>query len=153
MDASVPVLEAKRFTDLSAQAANGWRWRARLGILLTLVCGLLTFTGLYGLLATSISDQHRELAIRAALGERRLHLTMSMTGRLFVVSVLGSIVGAITSYSLGAALRAATVTVFAPDVRAVWIAACVVGGVATLLCGTIGLRAWPSHLADVLKRA
>jgi putative ABC transport system permease protein len=101
----------------------------------------LAAIGLYALLWGSVSERHREIGIRAALGASRPDILALVAGQAFVLTGFGLVVGLLTAVATSRALESLLfgVTPFDPVTYAV--ASGLLAGVTALACAAPAWRA------------
>jgi ABC-type antimicrobial peptide transport system permease subunit len=96
--------------------------------------GLLAAVGVYGLLAWTVNDRRRELAIRLALGAQPGALARLVTGQGLMLAAAGVIVGLAGAQLAGGAMKAVLFETRTTDVGAMAGAAALLLVAAALAC-------------------
>ena len=99
-----------------------------------ILTGLLAAVGVYGLLAWTVNDRRRELAIRLALGAQPGALARLVTGQGLMLAALGVIVGLGGAQLAGGALKAVLFQTRTTDLAAMGGAAALLLLAAALAC-------------------
>lgn len=130
----VPIVALRPMSELVALNVEGRRFQVSLTGSFAFSALLLASLGIYGVLAYSVEQRRRELAIRAALGAQQPHLFgMTMRQGLFPV-IIGLTVGVVTAFMGGSVLSSLVVGVSAFDLVTFCSVACVIMLVAALAC-------------------
>jgi putative ABC transport system permease protein len=102
---------------------------------------LLAALGLYSLLSFAVSQRTREIAVRAALGARRVNLVRMVFGNAMIVVSLGILAGLLAAIALTRFLAALLV-----DVQPLDPITLIAGTLCLLLAGTLAAL-WPATRA------
>jgi predicted permease len=101
----------------------------------------LAATGLFALVAYSVSRRKREIGIRMALGARHRQVLASVLGRTLVLCGIGVAVGSALTFAAGRLLSAVLYGVSPRDPATYLIAIALMSGVALLACWQPTMRA------------
>jgi hypothetical protein len=101
----------------------------------------LAATGLFALVAYSVSRRTREIGIRVALGAGRRQILSSVLARTVLLCSAGAVTGAVLAVAAGKMLSAVLYGVNAHDSATYIFALLIVAGVALLACWSPALRA------------
>jgi ABC-type antimicrobial peptide transport system permease subunit len=96
--------------------------------------GLLAAIGVYGLLAWTVNERRRELAIRLALGARPAALARLVTGQGLALAAIGVAVGLAGAQLARGLLRAVLFETTTTDLSAIATTAVLLIGAAGLAC-------------------
>lgn len=141
---SAAVRDAIRASDPSLAVEIGWLDERVAGLLreriatqrvlagFGLTALLLTCLGVYGLVAHAASQRTREMAVRAALGARRMGLLRLMLGGAARVIGVGTVIGLGAAYGVMGLLESLLVDVPATDPVTFVVAAALLGLVGML---------------------
>ena len=102
LDAALPLYDVRALSAYVDDARALRQFTAMLAALFALAALVLAAVGVYGLIAYSVTERHREFAVRVALGARALHVTRLVVGDAAALTGAGVVLG------LGAALAGAT---------------------------------------------
>jgi predicted permease len=112
---------------------------------------LLAALGLYGLIAYSVAERRRELAIRLAIGARAAHIRSLILGDGLRLTALGVIVGLVLALVASRALAAQLVGVDAFDPLTIGGVLLVFATVGVATTARLAVRAAATPPQDVLK--
>jgi predicted permease len=106
VDRTVPIAAVQAFSDLAGETL-AWR-RASMTLMTALATAalLLTFVGVYGVMAYSVAQQSREIGVRMALGARPRDIARSVLTRGAVLTGAGIGAGLLLSSALAGTLGA-----------------------------------------------
>jgi predicted permease len=130
----VPIVALRPMSQLVALNVEGRRFQASLTGAFALSALLLASLGIYGVLAYSVEQRRRELAIRAALGAQRPRLFGMIMRQGLLPVIIGLTIGVVTAFMGGNVLRSLVVGVSAFDLVTFGSVACVIVFVAALAC-------------------
>jgi len=100
LDPSLPVEDLQTLSGLIRSQASALEYVAGLMSAFAMLGLILAFVGVYGVMANSVAERWRELAIRMALGARSWRLLLTVIGRAFLFSAMGMAFGLFLSLSL-----------------------------------------------------
>jgi putative ABC transport system permease protein len=100
LDPSLAVEDLQTLSGLIRSQASAPQYVAGLMSAFALLGLVLAFVGVYGVMANSVAERWRELAIRMALGARSWRLLLTVIGRAFLFSATGMALGLFLSLSL-----------------------------------------------------
>jgi ABC-type antimicrobial peptide transport system permease subunit len=98
------------------------------------ITGLLAAIGVYGLLAWTVSERRRELAIRLALGAQPGSLARLVTAQGLALAATGVIIGLLGAQLARGVLQAVLFRTATTDFAAMSVAAALLIGAAALAC-------------------
>jgi putative ABC transport system permease protein len=116
VDEQAPVFEASTLEGLVSRSVAARRLSAILAIAFAAAALFLAAIGIYGVVAASVSERTRELAVRMALGARRGHIMRLVLGEGFSMAAAGLATGAAGTIVAGRFLEAYLVGVSAADI-------------------------------------
>ena len=93
LDASLPLANIRTMDERLAAATAAQRLLTGVLITFAILTAVLASIGVYGLLAWTVSERRRELAIRLALGAQPGALARLVTGQGLLLTVAGVIIG------------------------------------------------------------
>jgi predicted permease len=111
----VPFDGLRSMEDVAGEFLATPRTLSRVLIAFAGVAGLLMMIGIHGILAQTVTQRRRDLAIRRALGATRGGVIRNVVGRSAAACAVGSVIGASLVMLSGAALRPFTFDVPAAD--------------------------------------
>lgn len=143
-----PVIELRRFNEigiLPQRIAGG------IAISLGIIALLLATMGVYGVMATAVSQRRREMGVRLALGAESGRLLLTVMAGALRFTLPGVLVGALLALALGVVLQSLLLGVSPRDPVALLGAALAVGGMVVL--GTLipARRAARTDPAEALR--
>jgi putative ABC transport system permease protein len=94
VDAQAPVFEISTLEALVDRSVAARRLTAVLGMTFAAAALFLAAIGIYGVVAASVSERRRELAVRMALGARRAHIVRLVLGEGVGMAAAGLATGA-----------------------------------------------------------
>ncbi len=100
LDAGLSIERLQLLSGLIKSQASALRYVAGLMAVFALLGLILACLGIYGVVANSIMERWRELAIRMALGARSWKLLFTTIGRALLLSTLGMATGLFMSFGL-----------------------------------------------------
>jgi putative ABC transport system permease protein len=100
IDPSLPVEDLQTLSGVIRTQASALQYVAGLMSAFALLGLILAFVGVYGVMANSVAERWRELAIRMALGARSWRLLLTVIGRAFLFAAVGMALGLFLSLSL-----------------------------------------------------
>jgi putative ABC transport system permease protein len=134
VDSNVPITEIKTMTERVGDAM----WRTRVGAwLLSAFAGLallLTATGIFGVMAQTVTQRTAEIGIRMALGARRRDVLRLVLGRGVLVTAAGLAVGVAGALACSRVIRTLLYGVEPHDPATFASVVVVLGGVALAAC-------------------
>jgi len=148
LDPSLPMYRASSLSGLVAQSSA----RRQLVLLLltsaSIIVVVLGAIGLYGVLAYVVSLRRREIGIRMALGERPLHIGLTVASQGLGVAALGVMAGVVGAAGLARTLGPLLFDVAPSDPLVLIVSAVVVlalAGAASFLPGRRAASVDPAH--------
>jgi len=130
IDPSIPVAEIASVDGNRREAISAPRFRALLVGLFGGVALLLSAVGLYGVIAFSVTQRAREIAIRLAVGARPDQVTAIFFRRGLALTAAGAAAGLFAAWALAGVLRSLLFEVDARDPRLFALAAMVLTAIA-----------------------
>jgi len=119
IDANQPVYEIRTIENFyRARAVSTPNMILQMVGSLGLMAVLLAMSGLYGLVAYSVTRRTREYGIRVAIGASRYEILRLVLGQAFTLALVGIAVGLLLSFAAGSALLAGFVTASSDPVAA-----------------------------------
>jgi putative ABC transport system permease protein len=116
VDEQAPVFEASTLEGLVSRSVAARRLTAILAIAFAAAALFLAAIGIYGVVAASVSERTRELAVRMALGARRGHIMRLVLGEGLSMAAAGLATGAAGTIVAGRLLEAYLFGVSASDI-------------------------------------
>jgi ABC-type antimicrobial peptide transport system permease subunit len=92
------VAEVERLDDVLARAPSSERMGATLAVTVAGLAAMLSFTGVFALLAYSVTRRTREIGLRSAVGAEPASVIWMVMREGLVLTVIGVIVGLPTAY-------------------------------------------------------
>jgi putative ABC transport system permease protein len=132
LDASQPLSNVRTMDDRLVNATAAPRLLTAVLTTFAVLTGLLAAVGVYGLLAWTVNDRRRELAIRLALGAQPGALARLVTGQGLILAAVGVAIGLAGAQLAGGVLKAVLFQTRMTDVTAM-------AGAATLLLAAAGI--------------
>ena len=132
-----PELPAGRIETMERwvyESASAPRFRARLLTGLGGLAVLLVLLGMYGVMAYSVSQRRREMALRAVLGARRTDIIRMVTGEGLRFVILGQILGVALALAFTRLLEGLLFGVEATDPVVFWTVSPMLATVVLLTC-------------------
>ncbi len=129
IDPQQPVSAIVPLQTMLDETVAGRRFNTLLVTVFAFAALLLAAVGVYGLLAYTIAQQHREIGIRIALGARAAALLQAVGGRAFSAACVGAIAGAVLSVAVGRAIAGLLFGIAPLDAGSYAAAACVLAAV------------------------
>jgi putative ABC transport system permease protein len=151
VDAQAPVFDISTLEGLVDRSVAARRLTAMLAITFGGAALFLAAIGVYGVVAAAVSERTRELAVRVALGARRVHIVRLVAGEGFTLAAAGFAAGAAGMLAAGRLLKAYLFGV-APVDLSIFCGVIAVLVVATALALVLPLRrALGMNVVDSLK--
>jgi predicted permease len=138
-DPAMPVPDVQRLEASRRAAISVPRFRTVMLGTFGIVALLLASVGLYGVVAFSVAQRTREIAIRLALGARPAQVTQLFFTHGARLAALGAVLGLIASWAAAGVLQSLLFQTSARDPRMFALAAVLLGGV-TLLASYLPAR-------------
>jgi len=151
IDPGLPVYDVRVLDDWIARSLAPSRAPMLLLVLFGGVALVLSAIGIYGVLAISVVEAGRELAIRQALGATRKRILTLVLGRGLVSAGIGIIVGLAAAAALSRYLRSQLFGVSPSDVTVPASVAAILFIVALLACLVPAVRATRLQPVDALR--
>jgi len=124
LDPLLPVFDVQTMEQVLARSVSQPRSLATVLGVFSVIAVLLAAVGVYGIIAHSVAERRRELAIRVALGARAGRVVWEVLRRGGVLVLCGAIAGLAVSLLIGRGLRAQLYGVDPADpATLLWIAA------------------------------
>jgi putative ABC transport system permease protein len=147
LDADVGFAAARPLADILQQQRAGAKLLAWLLILFAFLSAILALVGIYGVIAYTVKQREREIAVRIAIGADRRTITRLFMRQGLIVLGAGLAFGIGGAIGLGRILRAQLFNVPAADPVVLALAT-----LAFALCGTLAI-AFPARSAASLDPA
>src|SRR5215472_4497552 len=141
LDPSLPVEDLQTLRGLIRSQASALQYVAGLMSAFAMLGLILAFVGVYGVMANSVAERWRELAIRVALGARSWRLLLTVIGRAFLFSAMGMALGLFLSLSLARLLASLIYGVSAWDAGTFISIPLLLAAIALLACYAPARRA------------
>jgi putative ABC transport system permease protein len=141
IDSSVPVYDTNTYDNVIAEKSVTRRLCALLVTLFSGAALFLSAIGLYGVMAYSVGQRTRELAIRIALGAQVENILGSVTDQGIKIVCLGLLVGIGVALATGRLIEGLLYGVSALDLVTLLVSVLVLGIAAGLACLLPALRA------------
>jgi putative ABC transport system permease protein len=129
IDPRQPVSSIAPLQSLLDETVAGRRFNTLLVTVFAVTALLLAAVGVYGLLAYIITQQHREIGIRVALGASAMAVLRAVGGRAVAAACLGAVVGVVLSIAVSRAIAALLFGIAPLDGVSYGAAACVLAAV------------------------
>ena len=117
LDANLPVTEIAPLENNQAAAISAPRFRTLLLSVFGIAALLLAAVGLYGVVALTVAQRTREIAIRVALGAQRSQVMNLVFRRGLVLAAAGAAVGLFVAWATTGVLQTLLFTTDPRDVR------------------------------------
>jgi putative ABC transport system permease protein len=141
LDASLPLGNVRTMDERFVAATAGPRLLTGVLVTFAVLTAVLAAIGVYGLLAWTVNDRRRELAIRLALGAQPGALARLVTGQGLMLAALGVVLGLAGAQLARGLLRDVLFETRSTDVLALTTAASVLVLAAAAACLAPALRA------------
>ncbi len=141
LDPSVAVWSVQRMDDVIGESAGGRRFAVRLLSAFAALALILAAVGVAGVMAYSVSERVREIAIRMALGARRREVMAAVLRRALGMISVGVLAGLAAAFAVTRLLRALLFEVSATDP---WVFS---GAAAVLIAVGLASAYWPARRA------
>lgn len=141
LDPDLPVERLQSLSGLIRSQASGLQYVAGLMGAFALLGLILAWVGVYGVMASSVTERWRELAIRMALGAPSGKLLFTIIGQAFLFSVIGMAAGLFLSLGLARLLSSLIYGVSAWDASTFLSVPILLAAVALLACYVPARRA------------
>jgi predicted permease len=151
IDPALPLYDVRVLDEWIARSLAPKRAPMLLLVLFGGVALILSAIGIYGVLAVSVAESGRELAIRQALGATRQKILALVLRRGLVSAALGIVVGLAAAAALSRYLRSQLFGVSPFDVAVPAAVAAILFAVAVLACLMPALRAIRLQPVDSLR--
>jgi putative ABC transport system permease protein len=134
IDPAVPLSNVRTMSDRMVAATAGPRLLMSVLTTFAALTGLLAAIGVYGLMAWTVNDRRRELAIRLALGAQPASLARLVTGHGLGLAAVGVIIGLAGAQLARGLLETVLFKTTTTDTAAIAGAALLLLGAATVAC-------------------
>jgi putative ABC transport system permease protein len=141
IDSGVPIYDANSYDDVIAEKFVTRRLCALLVTLFSGAALFLSAIGLYGVMAYSVGQRTRELAIRLALGAQVNNILRSVTDQGVKIVSIGLLLGIGSALVAGRLIEGLLYGVAAIDLLTIASAVLILGAAACLACVLPALRA------------
>jgi putative ABC transport system permease protein len=135
VDPALPVYAIRRMEELLETAVAQRRFLMRLLAAFGTVATGLALLGIYGVMAYSVSQRTREIAIRMAIGARQSDMARMVIRRAAMLTAAGVVIGMVTSVALSGLVRSQLFGVQPADPATIL-------AVVTLMTAVAGLAAY-----------
>jgi len=130
IDPQQPVSSMAPLESMLDETVAGRRLNTLLVTIFAVAALLLAAVGVYGLLAYTIAQQHREIGIRIALGASPMAILHAVGGRAIAAACVGGVVGVVLSVAVSRAIAGLLFGIAPLDALSYAAAACVLAAVA-----------------------
>lgn len=151
IDPTVAVEQVKTMQEIRNESVASRTFAAQLLTGFSLMGGMLTLIGIYGVLSLSVASRRREIAIRTALGAERRHIRTLVFSEGFRLIGGGILFGLALASILSHALRSFLFLVEPDDPRILLITSASLALVALLACWVPSRRAAGVEPAEALR--
>lgn len=134
VDKDLPVVGVTAFEDILAEEASTRRFNAMLFSVFAALALVLAATGLYGVLAYSVSQRTHEVGIRMALGAGRRDVLRLFMGQGMRLVVLGLVIGLAGAFAVTRLMSSLLFGVSTTDTATFLVVALVLTAVGVLAC-------------------
>ena len=141
IDPDLPLENLQSLDELVRSQASALQYVAGLMSVFALLGLTLACVGVYGVMANSVTERWRDLAVRMALGAHSWKLLSEVIGRAFLLSTIGIGAGVLLSLGLARVLASLIYGVSAWDARTFLTVPRVLEAVAWLACYAPARRA------------
>ncbi len=100
LDPQVPVFQVNTMDDIVAATESSRRFNTVILTAFAAIALLLSLLGIYGVMAYSVTERTREIAIRMALGATRKTVILSTLRSALKLAAIGVVVGVVSSFGL-----------------------------------------------------
>ena len=153
IDSTVPVSDAMTYDDLISSRFSTRRVGVVLVSCFSAAALLLSATGLYGVLAYSVSKRSREMGIRVAVGADRRQIVRLVVSQGLRLLGIGLLIGIAGSLVAGKSIESLLYGISPVDLLTVGVAIIVLGVTGVLACLFPAIRASRIDPIIVLKRS
>jgi putative ABC transport system permease protein len=151
IDPTVAVEQVKTMHEIRAESVASRTFATQLLTGFSLMGGVLTLIGIYGVLSLSVASRRRELAIRTALGAERRDIRTLILAEGFRLIGFGIILGLASALVLARVLRTFLFQVAPDDPRVLFFASLSFAIVSLLACWIPSRRAAGVNPAEALR--
>jgi ABC-type antimicrobial peptide transport system permease subunit len=152
LDPAVPFVEISTLAEEVDASTAGERLTAALASLFAIIAVSLTAVGLYGLLASAVTQRRREIGIRMALGAQTVAIGVLVGRQVLVMVVGGIVIGLGLAVASAQWMRSLLYGVTPSDPRSLAAAAVFVALVAAVATAIPLARATHTEPAAVLRQ-
>jgi putative ABC transport system permease protein len=151
MDAALPAPEIHEVDSSRTAAAAGQRFNTALVGAFAAIALILAATGVYAMLAFSVEERRRELAVRMALGAGAHDILRLLLGAGLMLAAIGTAIGAVAAFAVTRVMRSLLFDVAPTDPVTFGAAAVVLLSAAGLACYLPARRAGRLDPVEVLR--
>jgi putative ABC transport system permease protein len=151
LDLGLPIANVQTMQEIDSATVAERRFQMGLTVAFAVASLLITALGTYGVLAYTVTQRRRELAVRAALGAWRGHLARLVFRRGLAPVIVGLGLGIATALAVGRALSSLLFQVTAADPVTIGAVSAVTLGAALLACWLPVRRAARASPLDALR--
>jgi putative ABC transport system permease protein len=151
IDKDLPIAEVATFDDILARESSTRRFNAVLFSIFAALALVLAVTGLYGVLAYSVSQRTHEVGIRMALGAGHRDVVRLFMGQGMRLVLLGLVIGLGGAFALTRLMSSLLFGVSTTDTTTFVLVAVGLMLVALIACYVPALRATKVDPIDALR--
>ena len=134
IDPAVPLSDVRTMNERMVAATAAPRLLMAVLTTFAVLTGLLAAIGVYGLMAWTVNERRRELAIRLALGAQPRALAGSVTGHGLALAIIGVAIGLVGAQLARGLLSTVSFRTTTTDAGAIAAAIVVLVGAAAIAC-------------------
>jgi predicted permease len=151
LDPTVPVDPAMPFDSVVSQSLSPFRFEAVLFTLYATLALALAAVGVYGVISYSVARRRREIALRLALGARRMDILWMVCRQTLIPTAAGLAAGGVMAVAAGRFLAGRLFGVSAGDPAVFLTVLAVLLGVALCATAEPALRVAATDPADAMR--
>jgi predicted permease len=151
LDSRLPVYGVRTFREHMTWALWGTRMAATLSLAVGLLALFLAATGLYGVMAYTVSRRTREIGIRMALGAQAGHVLRLVAGQGMALAGIGVALGLAAAFAATRVLSSLLFGVSSTDLATFAVISALLAAVALLACYVPARRATKIDPLEALR--